>query len=235
MEKPKIVDSFNAAIEGFLHTLKTQRNMRIHFIIAVLVIIAGVYLNFNRIEIMILCLTITFVLVAEMFNTGIEFLLDRLVNVRDQRIKIIKDVSAGTVLIASINAVVISYFLFIKHDIFKEFSAAMFRLRQSNWHITFLALILITAIVILTKALFHKGTPLKGGMPSGHAAVSFSMSTIIAFASGNALISVLALILAMLVSQSRVRKGLHSFWEVFIGALLGCIITILVYQIFSQA
>jgi len=234
VKRPNISDSFNAAIEGFLHVIKTQRNMRIHFTIAVLVLLAGVYLNFDRVEIMILCLTITFVLVAEMLNTVIEFLLDRLIGTHDEKTKVIKDISAGTVLIASVNAIVIAYFLFFKHAIFSEFNKAMLRLRQSDWHITFLAFILVTAVVILSKAILHKGRPLRGGMPSGHAAISFSMCTIISFASGNVLVFTLAFILAFLVAQSRIRKGLHTFWEVFAGALLGTIITILVYQVFTQ-
>ena len=184
------------------------------------------------IEIMILCLTITFVLVAEMFNTVVEFLLDRLIDTHDERARVIKDVSAGTVLIASVNAVVVAYFLFFKHTIFGEFSKGMLRLRQSDWHITFLALILVIAAVILSKAILHKGRPLRGGMPSGHAAISFSMCAIIALVSANALVSLLAFVLAVLVSQSRIRKGLHTFWEVFAGALLGSLVTIIVYQIF---
>jgi len=233
MKKVNIVESFNAAIEGFLHVIKTQRNMRIHFIIAVLILSLGVYLNFDRIEIMILCLTIGLVLVAEMFNTVVEFLLDGLINVRDEKAKVIKDISAGAVLVASINAVIIAYFLFFKHGLFSEFSRGMLRVRQSDWHITFLALISVAALVILSKAILRKGTPLRGGMPSGHAAMSFSMCTVIALVSTNALISALAFILALLVSQSRMRKGPHTFWEVFAGASLGVMITILVFQIFT--
>lgn len=232
IRKLNVIESFNAAIEGFLQAIKTQRNMQIHFIIAVTVILTGVYLNFNRTEIMILCLTVAFVLVAEMFNTVVEFLLDRLVNGHDEKTKMIKDISAGIVLVASINAIIIAYFLFFKHGIFGEFSKGMLRLRQSDWHITFFALILVTAAVILSKAVSHKGTPLRGGMPSGHAAVSFSMCTIIALVSANALVSVLSFILAFLVSQSRIRKGPHTYWEVFAGAALGTIITILAYQLF---
>lgn len=234
MKRFNIVDSFNAAIEGFLHVLRTQRNMRIHFIIAVLALILGVYLNFSRIEIMILCLTVGFVLVAEMFNTVVEFLLDGLVDRRDERTKVIKDISAGTVLVASINAMIMAYFLFFKYDIFSEFNKGMLRLKQSDWHITFLAFILVSAAVILSKALLHKGTPLRGGMPSGHAAVSFSTSTIIALVSENALVCTLAFVLATLVAQSRIRRGLHNFWEVFTGALLGVLITALLYQVLIQ-
>ncbi|MBN1405788.1 MAG: diacylglycerol kinase [Candidatus Omnitrophica bacterium] len=229
-----LVGSFNAAIEGFLHVVRTQRNMRIHFIFAVLVLLVGIYFNFSRLEIVILSLTIGFVLVTEMFNTVIEFLLDRLIEKHDEKVKIIKDISAGTVLVASIVALVVAYFLFLKHSIFTQFGNGILKLRQSEWHITFLALILVIATVILSKAILRKGTPLRGGMPSGHAAVSFSMFVIVVFVSSDALVSLLAFILAVLVSQSRIRKGLHTFWEVLAGALLGTTITILIYQLLSQ-
>lgn len=231
MNKINVIESFNAAIDGFLHVIKTQRNMRIHFIVGVLVLLLGVYLNFGRVEVMILCLTIGFVLVAEMFNTVVEFLLDRVIDAPDQKTRVIKDISAGTVLVASINAVIVAYFLFFKYGAFSEFSKGMLRLRQSDWHITFLILILVAAAVILSKAILHKGTPLRGGMPSGHAAMSFSMCTIIALVSANALVSLLAFILAILVSQSRIRKGLHTMWEVFAGALLGALIALFIFQI----
>ena len=233
MKKINVIESFNAAIGGFLHVIKTQRNMRIHFIAAVLVLLLGVYLNFDRVEIMVLCLTIAFVLVAEMFNTVVEFLLDKVINTHDEKTKVIKDISAGTVLVASINAIIVSYFLFFKHGLFNEFSKGMLRVRQSDWHITFLALIFVAALVILSKVILQKGTPLRGGMPSGHAAMSFSMCAVIALVSTNALISALAFILAFLVAQSRIRKGLHTAWEVFTGASLGAIITILIFQILT--
>ena len=233
-KKINIVESFNAAIEGFLHVIKTQRNMRIHFIVAIFVLLLGIYFNFNRLEMMILCLTIAFVLVAEMINTVVEFLLDRLVTTHDEKTKVIKDVSAGVVLVVAVNAVIVAYFLFFRRRIFNGFNNAMFRLRQSDWHITFFALILVTALVIFSKAILHKGTPLRGGMPSGHAALSFSMCTIITLVSADALVSLLSFILAFLVSQSRMRKDLHTFWEVLAGALLGSIMTLLVYQLLIQ-
>jgi diacylglycerol kinase (ATP) len=67
----------NAALEGVVHTLKTERNMRLHFLAGFLVLIAGLYLNFDAVEMMFLCLAVTFVLVAEMFNTAVEYKIGR--------------------------------------------------------------------------------------------------------------------------------------------------------------
>ena len=66
---PSLIDSFNYAFEGIIHVLRTQRNMRIHFAIAVFVLIAGLAVDVSRLELIALLLAIAFVLIAEMINT----------------------------------------------------------------------------------------------------------------------------------------------------------------------
>ena len=70
--RPSIIESFNFAIEGVVHVLRTQRNMRIHFAIAVAVLVIAVAVSVSRVELIVLLLSITFVLVAEMINTAVE-------------------------------------------------------------------------------------------------------------------------------------------------------------------
>jgi len=74
--RPSIFESFNYAIEGIIHVLRTQRNMRIHFGVAVGVLVAALVLNVSRLELIALLLSIAFVLIAEMFNTAIEAAVD---------------------------------------------------------------------------------------------------------------------------------------------------------------
>ncbi|MEI6863274.1 MAG: diacylglycerol kinase family protein, partial [Candidatus Omnitrophota bacterium] len=76
MREHRFVESFNAAVEGFIYVLRSERNMRVHFLMAFLFILLGIYLNFSFIEIAILCITISLVLAAEMINTAIEILVD---------------------------------------------------------------------------------------------------------------------------------------------------------------
>ena len=76
MREQKLVESFNSAIEGFIYVFKSQRNMRVHFLVGFSVFLLGVFLKFTYIELVILCLTIAFVLLAEMFNTAIEHTID---------------------------------------------------------------------------------------------------------------------------------------------------------------
>jgi len=70
-------------------------------------------------------------------------------------------------------------------------------------------------------------------MPSGHAAVGFSLATAITFISENIFIATLSVLLALLVCQSRIETKLHSFFEVVMGGILGTLITIIFFQIFS--
>jgi diacylglycerol kinase (ATP) len=84
------------------------------------------------------------------------------------------------------------------------------------------------------KSFSKKGTPLRGGMPSGHSAVAFSIWTIIILVTRNPLVGLLTLIVAVLVAQSRVRQEIHSGWEVVVGSLLGILATLLCFQVFYQ-
>ena len=90
--------------------------------------------------------------------------------------------------------------------------------------------------VIATKAYTGRGTPLRGGVPSGHAAVAFAgwiAATYVAGADHRFLISSIALIMALLVAQTRIESGVHSTIEVTYGALFGSLCTLIVFQVFS--
>ena len=105
---PSIVDSFNYAFEGIIHVLRTQRNMRIHFFAAAVVLVAAVLLGVTRLELITLFLSIGFVLVTEMINTAVEGAIDVSTTSFDPNAKLAKDIAAGAVLIATVTAVAIS-------------------------------------------------------------------------------------------------------------------------------
>lgn len=235
MEKIKsrnIADSFNAAIEGFLFVVKTQRNMRIHFLLAVLVLLFGIYLNFTRVELIMLLLTSSIVLITEMINTAMEIVMDYVEASHSQWVKVVKDITAGAVLVASISAVIVGYFLFLRDNLlYRIFKVEMLKLSESDWHISFFIFIVLIGIVIISKAIFGRGKPLRGGMPSGHAAVAFSIWMLVAILSDSTLIVFAVLLLAFMVARSRIRKKYHTIWEVVIGALLGIFTTLFLYRL----
>jgi len=232
---PTIFDSFNYAFEGIIHVLRTQRNLRIHFAIAVVVLVFALVVNVTRFELIVLLIAIAFVLIAEMLNTAIEAAIDIATTSFDPMAKLAKDIAAGAVLIASVNALAVGYLVF-SNKIADRSSTLLERLRQAPAELTLVALVLTVILVIATKAYTGRGTPLRGGIPSGHAAVAFAAwmaATYVADAKHRFLISSLALIIAFLVAQTRVESGVHSALEVTYGALMGALVTLVVFQVFS--
>jgi diacylglycerol kinase (ATP) len=222
--------SFNAAVIGFILVMRTQRNMRYHFLAALFIIILSIILKVTRIELMILAITITLVLVAEMVNTVAENIINIVKTKYHPLAKLVKDISAAAVLTTAINAVIIGYTVFsAKLPI--DIANSIERLRNSSMHITFMSLILVFGLVVLGKVLFHRGTPLRGGMPSGHSALAFSMWTVIVLLTKDVLVSILALFMAFLIARSRVHRKIHSFWEVCAGAVLGVLVTLFIFQL----
>jgi len=232
---PGVFESFNFAFEGIIHVLRTQRNMRIHFAIAVGVLVFALIVDVTKLELIALLISIAFVLIAEMLNSAVEAAIDIATTEFDPMAKLAKDVAAGAVLIASTNALVVGYLVFAG-KVADRSSQLLDRLRHQPAELTLVALVLTVIIVVATKAYTGRGTPLRGGLPSGHAALAFAgwmAATYVAGADHRFLISSIALIMALLVAQTRVESGIHSAIEVAYGALVGALATLAVFQVFS--
>jgi diacylglycerol kinase (ATP) len=230
--RPSIIESFNYAIEGVIHVLRTQRNMRIHFAIAVAVLVIAVAVGVSRLELIALLLSITFVLVAEMINTAVEGTIDAATTSFDPMAKLAKDIAAGAVLIAAVNAVAVGYLVFAGKAADKS-ADVLDRLRDAPAQVTLIALVLTVIVVIATKAWTGRGTPLRGGLPSGHAAVAFAAWVAATYVVGDShrfVISALTFIMALLVAQTRVESGIHSTLEVASGGAIGALVTLTVFQ-----
>jgi diacylglycerol kinase (ATP) len=232
---PSILESFNYAFEGVIHVLRTQRNMRIHFAIAAAVLIAAVAVGVGRVELMALLISISFVLIAEMINSALEAGIDVATTSFDPLAKLAKDIAAGAVLIATVNAIAIGYLVF-SGEIADRSSRLLERLRDAPAQLTLIALVVTVIAVIAAKAYTGRGRPLRGGLPSGHAAVAFAgwmAATLVIGNSHRFLISSLTFIMALLVAQTRVEAGIHSALEVTYGGFLGAVVTLAVFQLFS--
>lgn len=232
MNLKKFIDSFNNAVTGILTAIKTELNLRSHFIIAILVVFLSLFFNFTRMEFLMLLFAITLVLIAEMFNTVAEKLVDMITKEYHPLARIIKDVSAGAVLISALNAVVVGYLLFF--DRVNPFASwIIFKIGNSPIHLTFIALVLVVLLTIAFKGIFFRGrgTHFQGGTVSGHSALAFCISTIITLQSLNFLLATLAFALAILVAESRVEGKIHTVFEVIMGSLLGIVIGVLVFQV----
>jgi len=233
---PNLLASFNFAFEGVIHVLRTQRNMRIHFLVAVAVLLVALLVDIEKLELIALLLSISFVLIAEMINTAVEAAIDVATTAFDPMAKLAKDIAAGAVLIATVNAVAVGYLVF-SGGVSTRSSRLLDRLRDAPAEVTIVALVLTVFAVIAVKAYTGRGAPLSGGLPSGHAAVAFAAwmaaTFILSDSQHRFVISSLTFILALLVAQTRVEAGVHSTVEVAVGGALGALVTLAVFQFFS--
>ena len=232
---PTIFDSFNYAFEGLIHVLRTQRNMRLHFAVAVVVLVVAIAVGVSKIELIALLISITFVLIAEMLNTAIEGTIDVSTTAFDPMAKLAKDTAAGAVLIAAVNAIAVGYLVF-SGKVADRSARILDKIREAPAELTIVALVLTVIIVIATKAWTGRGTPLRGGLPSGHAAIAFALwiaATYVVGATHRFLISTIAFIMALLVAQTRVESGVHSALEVAYGGLLGALTSLVLFQLFA--
>lgn len=231
-----LFESFNFAAEGIVHAVRTQRNLWIHFAIAVAVLIAAIGFGATKLELAVLLLAITFVLVAELVNTAVEAAVDIASTSFDPMAKIAKDIAAGAVLIAALNALAVGYLVF-SGEVATRSSRFLTRLSDAPAELTLVALAVTVILVIAVKAYTGRGTPLRGGLPSGHAAVAFAgwmaVTLLLEGSTQRFLVSSVTFIMAVLVAQTRVESGVHSASEVASGALLGAIVTLLLFQVFG--
>ena len=107
-------NTFKNARKGMRIVLKSERNIRIHFVAAVFVLVLGFVLEFSALKISVLLLAIGLVVAAEMLNSAIEFSLDAIFHNRySKMVGMAKDISAGAVMFVTIIAVVIGGLIFI--------------------------------------------------------------------------------------------------------------------------
>ncbi len=224
-------ESLNCAIEGILYASKTQRHMKVHFAAAVLILVLALFLDVGRHDFIILALSITLVLFAEMINTALEVTIDLIHEQYHPLAKVVKDTAAGGVLIASFGAVVMG-FMVLAAPVLNHVETTLNVIRRAPEQITLIAIIVVIIAVVIMKAHSGKGTPLHGGMPSGHAAVSFSIWTAVALITMDPFVTLLTFALALMVSHSRLLLGIHTKGEVAAGGLIGSLITLLFFQIF---
>lgn len=231
MKIKKSVDSFNYAIEGIIYAIRTQRNMKIHLIAAASILIVSLFFDLSKVEMLILFITMTLVVVLELINTAIEAAIDVTANYYHPLAKIAKNVSAGAVLISAINALAVGYLLFFD-KLEPITNTVLLKIKQSNTTVVFICLLIVTIVTVAIKAIYGEGTPLKGGMPSGHSALSFGAATAISLLTKELLIVALCYFLALLVAQSRVEAKVHTVYQTIIGAIYGTLITLLIFKLF---
>ena len=221
-------ESVDLAIQGIVSAFRREKNFRFDLLFAGVIVLCGIILDLTRIELAILFFTIALVLSAELFNTAIEKFLDVINDAYDPKIKFVKDVSAGAVLITVLTSVVVGYLIFYPHlDL--PFKITIRALRTIPYHLIIAGVILVIITVVILKSITGNRF-LRGGVVSGHSAVAFSLAIAIAYLSNSLAISILGFILALMVAQSRVEGKIHSLREVILGSFLGIIVMLTIFK-----
>lgn len=201
--------SFSDAAQGIAQAVQTERNMRIHLLLGLLVLVCAGLLGVTRLELALLVLAIGLVLAAELFNTALEELVDFSTPDFHPLAGRIKNIAAGAVLVAAFAAAAVGYLVFIDYFLqLDELAVAELPLKY--------LLVPVLALVVLV-ILGWRGL-IEGSRPSGYTAAAFALAVIIS-ETGQGLPVVAGFLLALLVG--RVEGKRHSWWEIVSGALLG--------------
>lgn len=232
MKPTNWLESFNCAIEGIIWAAKSERHVRYHLYAALAVIFMALLFRVSALEFFLLVLAAVLVLFAELMNTAIEAVVDLVTEDYHELAKRAKDVAAGAVLVTSIAAVVLGY-LVLSGYIFALFNSPPTLVKETQGAVQLGALLMVVIMVVLLKSRYNHGSPLHGGVPSGHAAVAFSIVVSTFWFGHNFMVGAMVLVLAVMVSKSRMNMQIHTFTEVMLGGLLGTIVTVLVYLFFA--
>ncbi|MCH8978612.1 MAG: diacylglycerol kinase [Armatimonadetes bacterium] len=231
MATKDIVGPFRVAFGGIVHTFRTQRHMRVFLYATLIVVLGAILLNMRIREILVLLFMVTLVLVAEMFNSAIEAVVDLVSPSYNPLAKFAKDISAGAVLITSIMAIIVGAMIAIGDDQWERFRVNL-TTHEMGVPVALrliLGLGLVGIVVIIGKGLGKRGQLFRGGLISGHAAIGFFLATSTIFLVNSVLVSAIAIILASLVAQSRWEAKFHSVFELTMGATAGAVLGVLLF------
>lgn len=107
-----IISNFKYALIGLAHILKSERNARIHLVVAAIVSIAALVLDLPAAELVAIFFAIMTVFIAEIFNTVVEKMLDLLHPDDSPKVALIKDMAAGAVLVTAVGAAIMGFVIF---------------------------------------------------------------------------------------------------------------------------
>jgi diacylglycerol kinase (ATP) len=226
-----ILKPFAVAVNGIVYAFKTQRHMRFHLYAVVSVVLLGVLMDLRLREMMILLFMISFVVVAEMFNSAIEAVVDLAHPTYHPLAKFAKDMAAGAVLVTTVCALVVALLLFVGDGRWEEITLLLAsKESQQGWAGKFfLGCFVLFLLIVIGKGLGKRGQVFKGGLVSGHAAFAFFIAGMVVFLSGYVVVSALAIVLAAMVAQSRWEARIHSLFELGIGATLGSLMALVLF------
>ncbi|HEY1428351.1 MAG TPA: diacylglycerol kinase [Candidatus Tumulicola sp.] len=228
IDETKFWKSFSHAFDGIIHATRTQPNMRVHFIIAALVLLATLVLRLERPYVIATVGFVALVLSMELMNTAVEAMVDLLTATHHPLAKVAKDAAAGAVLVSATGAAVGGYLIFYQ-GLLGGGQRVFEAVQQVPANLALIVVAVVGIATIFLKARYGRGSALQGGAVSGHASLAFAIATMLALFYQKPLAAALGYFVAFLVAQTRVEARIHSAFEVLWGALLGTVVAAAIY------
>lgn len=231
----KFLKGFDYAYEGLVWAINHEKNMKFHMLALAILLVASLFFNLSRVEMITLVFAVCFVLGFELLNTSLEQAVNLASGGKYSPFaKASKDLAAAAVFISALNALFVAYLIFFDKFI-DIYNSVIVRITRQPSHLTVTTISLVIVVTIFLKGVFYEGhgTAFKGGFVSGHTSLSFCIATIGIILSDEPLVKLLFLLLALIVAESRYEANIHSIPEIIRGAILGMSMAMAIFGIFS--
>lgn len=220
--------SFSKALEGVVYVVRQERNMRHHLSLGLLVLILAAVWGVSRLELIALILVIGAVFFAELMNTAVEEIVNLITLDYHPLAGIIKNISAGAVLVSAATAASVGYLIFV--DSFLQVDILVSRQAISSQYLVVLSLVTIVLVIISWQAKLGQDHWLRAGRPSGQTAIAFALAVMI-WQTSRGLPVLAGFVLASLVGKGRVEGKIHNWLEVSAGACIGSLIAFVFFKL----
>jgi diacylglycerol kinase (ATP) len=231
-----ILGPFKAALDGVVFTFRTQRHMRFHLYVVLIVLLLGMLARLGLREMLVLLFTISLVVVAEMFNSAIEATVDLVSPHYNPLAKFAKDIAAGAVLITTVIALVVGTLLMLGEQRWEQIKLNLTGggLSPPLYFKLIIGFFLLFIIIVIGKGLGKRGQVLQGGLVSGHATYGFFLAVSTAFITDNVVVTCIAILLAAIIAQSRYEAKFHSLSELTLGAFIGTVSALILFGVIPR-
>lgn len=226
-----LVNAMRYALNGIIHAFKTERNLRIDYIIGTLVLLCSLFFDFSKTEMICLILTIGFVIFSEMINTTVEYIVDLITDEYNENAKAAKDIAAGGVFISGGISVIVAYFLFVD-KLSKASTSMLTSILSSRAHLLVTVLFAAVLLTVVIKGIVcKKRENYVEAFPSTRVTVSFALAIYLYIITKSFLVGGIALVLALIISSLKKEKDNVSYLHLIFSALLGILIVLTIYHI----
>ena len=219
-----LLASVGYALDGIVYAVRHERNVKIHFVSAVAVLILCLVLPLEPLGVLMVLGATSLVLVAELMNTAIESVVNMAIQGHHPLARIAKDVAAAAVLVSAFFSLGVAWYVLLP-----SLAQASLELQGPFWEraarapvpLAWLAATLVVLALVVALAVSHRGPFPPGRLVLGHAALAFGVSAAVVAVTRDPLATLLALPFSAMVSRKHVHTGLHRWPHVLGGAALG--------------